>query len=99
MELNAAKITADFELDEDIVRNLNTLYSTRAGTMPLDRDFGIKGDFVGETLPIYQNQYAVEVMMKTEKYEPRVVVRQVKFETSEDGEITPIILLEKPMGG
>lgn len=98
MDINKPKINADFELDEDIVQSLNTLYTTRAGTVPLDRDFGIIADFVGETIPIFQNQYAVEIMMKTEKYEPRVFVRQVTFEVDSDsGVITPIIQLEKPM--
>lgn len=99
MELNTAKIKTDDALSADVLQSLNNLYSTRAGTQPLDREFGIKGDFVGETLPIYQNQYAVEIMKKTETYEPRVYVSQVTFEADIDGKITPIIHLEKAREG
>lgn len=99
MELNTAKIKTEDALSTDVLQSLSNLYSTRAGTQPLDREFGIKGDFVGETLPIYQNQYAVEIMKKTEKYEPRVYVSQVTFETDVDGKITPIICLKKAREG
>lgn len=96
MDLNEAKIKADFDLDKDIELGLKTLYSTRAGTMPLDREFGIKGDFLGETMPVLQNQYAVEIMTKTEKYEPRVFVRQVTVESDQkSGKVTPVIYLER----
>ena len=47
-------------------------------------------------MPVLQNQYAVEIMTKTEKYEPRVFVRQVTFESDQkSGKVTPVIYLER----
>lgn len=68
---------------QDIQRSLNMLYTTRAGSVPMDRDLGI--DFSGTVdcpVNVAQNNMAMEIIRKTEKYEPRVMVEQVTFEAS-----------------
>ena len=45
---------------EDIRRCLNTLYSTREGSQPLDRDFGLDWGFVDKPLPVAQQEYAFD---------------------------------------
>lgn len=80
--------------DDEIIQGLRTLYTTPEGTIPLDRSFGLNQDFVGYPTEIAKNMYALEVINKTENYEPRVEV-DVSFEDSEDGEIIPVISISK----
>lgn len=81
----------------DIKLCLENLYSTRAGSQPMDRSFGIDYDIVvGLPLPVAQNQLALEIISKTEKYEPRVVVESVdSIIDVATGQIIPTIHIKK----
>ncbi len=81
--------------EEDIRRCLTTLYSVREGEQPLDRDFGLKQEFLDEPVPIAKNLLALEVIEKTQKYEKRVKVETVEYGTSQEGQLIPIIHLKK----
>ncbi|SHM81929.1 hypothetical protein SAMN02746066_03416 [Anaerosporobacter mobilis DSM 15930] len=83
--------------DDEIIQGLTTLYTTPEGTIPLDREFGINQDFIGYPTELAKNMYALEIINKTEIYEPRVEV-DVSFEDSEDGMITPVIKISKEEG-
>ena len=82
---------------EDIKKNVENLYATRAGSQPLDREFGIDYDgVVGMPLEVAKNQLALEITEKTERYEPRVAVDSVDFDVNAaSGQIIPIIHLVK----
>ena len=80
---------------EDIRSCLSALYSIREGTQPMDRSFGLSTEFVGKPLPVAKNELAVEIIQKTQIYEPRVKVKQVLFEDKpESGKICPIVYVE-----
>lgn len=80
----------------EIIRCLKTLYTTVEGTQPLDRKFGLSREFLGQPIPVAQNMYRIEVIEKTDIYEPRVKVSEVTFNVNaEEGEIYPVIKLEK----
>lgn len=83
--------------DMDIKRCLDNLYSTRAGSQPMDRDFGIDYDgVVGMPLDVAKNKLALEIISKTEIYEPRVVVDSVDFSVeASSGMLIPIIHILK----
>lgn len=94
----AENVTIQFDYDsperEDILRCLKTLYSTREGSQPLDRNFGLNWDFIDKPLPIAQQEYNFEVIKKTGEYETRVKVKEVAY-SYDDGKIVPIIILRK----
>ena len=71
---------SDAERDE-ITRNVRNIILTPVGTCPLYRDFGIDTSFVDCPLDVAQNLIAVEIMEKIERYEPRVSVSEVTFDT------------------
>lgn len=76
----------------DIKLCLETLLSVRAGSQPLDRNFGIDLDRIaGYPLNVAQNILSLEIMEKVEAYEPRVEVESVDFETRSDGQLVPHI--------
>ena len=100
MEVDTSKLTMQFDYEsseiEDIKRCLNMLYSTKAGEQPLDRDFGLKTDFLSEPILVAQNNFSLEVVRKTAKYEPRVTVQEVEYETdAETGCMIPKVYLTK----
>lgn len=80
---------------EDIRRCLTTLYSVREGEQPLDRDFGLKQEFLDKPVPIAKNMLALEVIEKTQKYEKRVKVEKVEYGTSQEGQLIPVIYLKR----
>lgn len=80
---------------EDIRSCLSALYSVREGTQPMDRNFGLSTEFVGKPLPVAKNELAVEIIQKTQFYEPRVKVKQVLFESDpESGKLHPVVYVE-----
>lgn len=64
---------------ERIKRNLNCLYSCVEGTCPGDRSFGLNQDFLSLPLPVVQNKLSLEIIQKTEIYEPLVEVMDIQF--------------------
>lgn len=68
----------------EIMQNLRTLYSTRKGSVPLDRDFGLSWDFLDKPYAVARNMLIAEIYEATEKYEPRAVIQRISFENSMD---------------
>lgn len=82
--------------EEDIRSCLSALYSIREGTQPMDRTFGLSTEYIGKPLPVAKNELAVEIIKKTQMYEPRVQVKEVLFEYEpEKGTVYPIVCLER----
>ena len=65
--------TADWLAELD--RQLALLLSTREGTMPLDRAFGLNMDFVDMPPEAAKSLYTAEVTEKVSKFIPEVRVR------------------------
>lgn len=83
----------------DVKRCLETLLSVRAGSQPLDREFGISLDgTAGYPLDVAKNMLALEIIEKVRIYEPRVEVDNVEFEADTDGRIVPHIHFTKAEG-
>lgn len=95
IELEQIKVTFDYDEGEaaDIKRCLETLYQTPEGTCPLDRGFGLTMDLVGLPLDVAKNEFAIEIITKTEKYEPRAEIKEILFDMSADGKMRAEVLL------
>ena len=65
---------------EEIMQNVKTIITTRKGTVPLDRDFGISFDFLDAPTPQARGQMETDIFLQIEKYEPRAVLQQIIFE-------------------
>ena len=86
-------IRDNLEEQDDVVRCLRNLILTPAGSVPLDRDFGIDQSFLGQPLNVAQNTLAVEIMDKAARYEPRAVVLEVRLASSIDGQIKAEVVI------
>lgn len=82
---------ASATLLEEIDRNLSALYSTPAGTCAGDRSYGLAIQNIGKPAPVAENLLALEIIEKTEIYEPRVTVLNISQIADHSGKITNIV--------
>lgn len=86
-------IRGEMEEQEDIVRCLRNLLMTPAGTVPLDRDFGIDQSFLGHPIEVAQNLLAIEVIEKVARYEPRASISEVELAADAAGQIIAKVVI------
>lgn len=87
VELDGRGFTA--EEIADIKLCLETLLAIPAGSQPLDRDLGIDLDgILDNPISVTENLLSLEIIEKTEKYEPRVTVSTIDFDTGLSGKLT-----------
>lgn len=84
----------------EIIQNVKTILATVKGSVPLDRGFGIKGEYVDQPLPVARALFAAEIVEEVEKQEPRVKVTQVTWaeEDALDGKMNPIVWIKVKEG-
>ena len=87
----------DGEVSE-VLQNVRTILSTRKGSVPLDRDFGLTWEHIDKPMPVAQMLMRSEVIDLIERYEPRAQVVSVDFEqtpTDEmDGVLRPRVVVQ-----
>lgn len=71
------------EQAEELKRNLTTLFGTRAGAQPADREFGISWECLDEMPEAAESLFFLEATKKVERYEPRVNIHDIVFEQKE----------------
>lgn len=64
---------------------LSLLLTTREGTMPLDREFGIAMDFLDLPPETAKSLYTAEVTKKVAKFIPEVRVKEIQWSHGEAG--------------
>lgn len=69
----------------DIYRSLQTLFSTPAGTLVHDREYGIDWNGVDYPPDVAEAMLIAEAVEKAERYEPRVIIEDVVTEAETDG--------------
>nr|WP_312071813.1 GPW/gp25 family protein [Anaerotignum propionicum] len=79
---------------ENIRRCLTILYGTPVGSVALDREFGLDWNFVDLPTEVVKVKMAAEIIGKTRRYEPRVIVQEVQWETSDEGELKPKVVIQ-----
>lgn len=80
---------------EELDRQLALLLSTPEGTMPLDREFGIKVNFVDKPPEVVKSLYTAEVTKKVPQFIPWVRVYEVTWEYGEQGHIKPKVVITR----
>lgn len=68
---------------EEIVQNVRMLLNTDKFTVPLDRGFGLKRDYLHRPQPAVKVMVIQEIHEAVEQYEPRAKI--VKIDVSGDG--------------
>lgn len=77
----------------ELDRSICLLLSTRAGSLPLDREFGLSADFLDLPPETAKSVYAAEITEKVAKYIPDVRVKSVSWQQGGDGTITSKVVI------
>lgn len=77
---------------EEIIQNVRTILTTRKGSVPLDREFGIDISLVDLPATVIKGRLTNEIISAVERYEPRARVTEVTFSgDAADGIIYPVV--------
>ena len=77
----------------ELDRQLALLLSTREGTMPLDREFGLNMDFVDMPPEVAKSLYTAEITKKTAQFIPEVRVQSVQWTHGGEGVFYPKVVI------
>lgn len=77
----------------EIDRQLALLLSTRVGTIPLDREFGLDFSFLDMPTETAKSLYTAEVTKKVAKFIPGVRVAKIEWDAAEMGAIKPRVVI------
>jgi phage baseplate assembly protein W len=79
----------------EVMQNVRTILTTRRGTVPLDRDFGISFDFLDSPINTTRAKAEQEIFLQLKKYEHRAILKQILWETDViSGQISPSVKVE-----
>lgn len=78
---------------DQLVQEVRTVLSTRKGSVPLDRDFGLSWDIVDMPVSAAGPRCIAEIGRQLEKHVPRIKVETVAFKPSDfgDGILKPVV--------
>ena len=91
------KLEYTFAGDElaELDRQLNLLLTTRAGTMPLDRAFGLTMDYLDQPSETAKSLYVAELVEKVNQFIPAVRVREVRWEAGQQGTLRARVVIDR----
>jgi phage baseplate assembly protein W len=79
----------------EVMQNIRTILTTRRGTVPLDRDFGLSFEFLDSPINTTRAKAEQEIFLQLKKYEPRATLKQILWETDViSGQISPSVKVE-----
>lgn len=81
---------------DGLEQEIRTLLSTRKGSVPLDRDFGLTWQYVDLPMPEAMPYMIAEIARQLEKYVPRIKVRDIRFQSDDplEGILQPTVTVE-----
>lgn len=84
------------ETADAILRNVRVILSTRKGSVPLYRDFGVSWEALDKPLPVAQTMLIPEIREAIETWEPRASFVDVAFarDPSAPGTLFAIVEVE-----
>lgn len=77
------------ELAQEIKKCIIVILNTRAGTLAMDRDFGLTCDFLDMNTEQAKQVMTQEIITKLAKYEPRANVDRITFKADVNGVLKP----------
>lgn len=81
---------------KSVLQNCHLILTTRKGSIPMFREFGLDMDFVDRPMPVAQVMILPQVKEALEKFEPRAKFVNLTFEQSanDPGRMIPILEVE-----
>ncbi len=81
-------------LVSSVFQNISLILSTRQGTVPMYREFGLPMKFVDKPVPQYEAIMTKEIKESIERFEPRATLVSVSFEHSQASSGKSTVILE-----
>ena len=79
----------------EIMQNVRMILTTRKGTVPLDRNFGVSFEYLDAPVSVARGKMEQEVFQAIRKYEPRAIIRKIDYDFDpEAGHIKPNVKIE-----
>lgn len=77
----------------EILQNISIIISTPKFSVPLDRGFGTRQEYIDMAANIAQPKIIIEIVDAIEEYEPRAEVKEVDFKVdgAKEGKIVPVV--------
>lgn len=77
-------------------QEIRMLLSTRKGSVPLDRDYGITWEYVDLPLPEAMPYMVSEIASQLTRYVPKIKVRDINFKSDDpvEGILQPTVVVE-----
>ena len=94
MEINLKDIKFEASDNDEILQNIKVICTTTAGTVVLDREFGIDHSILDLPTEIAKAKLTAEYITKISTYEPRSKVKEITFESDISGTLTPKVVIE-----
>jgi len=79
--------------ERSIIQNIRNIITTWRGSVPLDRDFGLDSSILDSPQNTVFALLQIDIMEQINKYEPRVEVLNVSFNSGDalNGEVCPLL--------
>lgn len=90
----ADDMTLEFEQNDEVksvLQNVALLLSTKQGTVPMYREFGLPMEFIDKPLEVAETLAFAEITEALERFEPRAVLEDISFEKTESGKMSLIV--------
>ncbi len=71
------------ETVRSVAQNILLIISTKRGTVPMYREFGLPMNFIDKPIPIYEAIFTEEVSAALEQFEPRARLISTSFDHSQ----------------
>ncbi len=81
-------------LEKSVRQNIEMILSTKQGSVPMYREFGLPMEFVDRPVSIIEPMIVAEITEAIDKFEPRAKVLNVEIEEESPGRIIPIVEVE-----
>jgi hypothetical protein len=79
----------------EVFQNVKMILTTRKGTQPLDRDFGISFDFLDAPINTVQGKIEQDIFLQIKNYEPRAILKQIAWDNNLiAGHVAPRVAIE-----
>lgn len=83
---------------EEVDQNIKCILTTLAGTVPLDREFGLDSSSTDLPTPFLQSQMTNKIIAAIQDFEPRAVVDNVTYDIDVNGKVTPKVIFHLAEG-
>ena len=80
---------------QNVLLCVKTILTTRKGTVPLDREFGLTFEYLDDPMPVARAKLEQEIWLGIKKWEPRAILKRITFEADVmNGKLYPHVAVD-----